>query len=425
MTLNQLDLFGGRAEVESKGVGIQVRSASDLSSREWNLLAAAQIADAAPVEAWKVVGTNKQLSYSTHGIFRFFGKFPPPLARHLITEFTQPGDWVLDPMTGSGTTAVESLLLRRNAVVRDISPLSTMLCRVKTTHVNAQDSLSALTRIRERRLRVRPEELLAPVGLRKVDHWFLRETMTSLAEIRAAIEPEQNPAMRDLLLTAFASTVRRVSKATTQQGRLFLDAKKAKADAWPTFSSLFESYAEAVAALPPDRNGSTIQIEELDVKTGANPAPVVKLAIAHPPYFNNYKYSSINSLELAWLGTPPSEIRRKEIREAFKVGNPDKVVEYVADLLAALSAVEQQLPTGGVLALMLGDTIIRNTYVQVARRIIDGLAMRGSRLTLKRVILRVPQYTEASWVASQRRTGDRVGVNLYDFVLLLEKRAGE
>ena len=400
-------------------IGVQVRQFAQLSDHERELLELAGLQTAAPVQAWKVTGTNAQLAYATHGVFRYFGKFPPPIARHLIGEFTAPGQWVLDPMAGSGTTAVEAQAMGRPVVVRDISPLSQLLCRVKTTPIALQASADALARVLARMADGRDNAEHAPVGLRDVGQWFLPATAASLARIRAAIEQEAPGAERELLLTAFASTVRRVSKATTQQGRLFLDAVTAQPDAWPTFRTRLEKYAKAVAALP---EGTTpVVVEQGDVKAASPTGKQFQLAICHPPYFNNYKYSSINALELAWLGVAPQSIRGPEIREAFKVGKPEKVAAYVQDLAQAVAAVAGQLLTGGVLALMMGDTTIRGGYIDVTRQLLTAITETGTPLRLDRVVLRVPQYTEASWVASQRRTGATIGVTLYDFILLFSR----
>jgi hypothetical protein len=410
--------------MHSANAGVEVRPPSALTERELERIALARLTGLAPFEAWEVNGTNRQLTYSTHGVFRFFGKFPPPIARHLIEGFSERGDWILDPMSGSGTTAVEALDLGRNAVARDVSPLSTLLCRVKTRHVPEADSRRALARIERRMAAPHAGPLPSPVGLRNADHWFLEETLASLGRIRAAIDPEPVEAVRELALTAFASTVRRVSRATTQQGRLFLDAEKAEKDAWPTFRERFEKYASAVASLPRQRNGARLRIEQLDARERPASARRFRLAIAHPPYFNNYRYSAINSLELAWLGAPAEGVRRLELREAFKAGRPEKAADYVADLAAAVAAIACQLEPGGTLALMMGDTIIRGAYVDVTRRLLDAIAGAGAGLALRRVVLRVPRYTEASWVASQRRRGDKVGVALNDFVLLFSRAKG-
>ncbi len=62
----------------------------------------------------------KRGSWATHkGDYR--GNWPPQIARALIMMYTEPGDTVLDPMIGSGTTCIEAKLLGRNCIGVDIS----------------------------------------------------------------------------------------------------------------------------------------------------------------------------------------------------------------------------------------------------------------------------------------------------------------
>ena len=59
-------------------------------------------------------------SWATHrGDYR--GNWAPQIPRALILKYTEPGDTVLDPMVGSGTTCIETVLLGRNCIVVDIN----------------------------------------------------------------------------------------------------------------------------------------------------------------------------------------------------------------------------------------------------------------------------------------------------------------
>ncbi len=59
-------------------------------------------------------------SWATHrGDYR--GNWPPQMTRALILRYTDPGDTVLDPMVGSGTTCIEAKLLGRNCIGVDIN----------------------------------------------------------------------------------------------------------------------------------------------------------------------------------------------------------------------------------------------------------------------------------------------------------------
>ncbi len=62
----------------------------------------------------------KRGSWATHkGDYR--GNWPPQMVRALILMYTKPGDTVLDPMIGSGTTCIEAKLLGRNCIGVDIN----------------------------------------------------------------------------------------------------------------------------------------------------------------------------------------------------------------------------------------------------------------------------------------------------------------
>lgn len=62
----------------------------------------------------------KRGSWATHrGDYR--GNWAPQIPRALILKYTSPGETVLDPMAGSGTTCIEALLLNRNCIAVDIN----------------------------------------------------------------------------------------------------------------------------------------------------------------------------------------------------------------------------------------------------------------------------------------------------------------
>jgi len=59
---------------------------------------------------------DQDSGYAFHNFHAFPAKFPPQLPRKFIQSLTIPGDTVLDPMMGSGTTVLEAFLLGRKAI---------------------------------------------------------------------------------------------------------------------------------------------------------------------------------------------------------------------------------------------------------------------------------------------------------------------
>jgi hypothetical protein len=67
----------------------------------------------------------------THGYYKYPARFSPVFARAAIESFTKPGDLVLDPHVGGGTTLVEARATGREALGVDISALAEFVAKVK------------------------------------------------------------------------------------------------------------------------------------------------------------------------------------------------------------------------------------------------------------------------------------------------------
>ena len=67
----------------------------------------------------------------THSFYKYPARFSPEFVRAAIEAFTKPGDLILDPHVGGGTSLVEALASGREAVGVDINPLAEFVARVK------------------------------------------------------------------------------------------------------------------------------------------------------------------------------------------------------------------------------------------------------------------------------------------------------
>lgn len=406
-------------DVDNLNAGIEVRNEDEMSDDELNLIRQAKLDNIAPIEAWTALGTNNQVNYSTHGLFRYFGKFPSTIGAHLIMQYTKEYDYVMDPMGGSGTTALECLLSNRNCFSYDINPLSVLLTKVKTTRVERNLLENELKFIVDNYKPLNVEEFdWVPEGIKDVDHWFLKETQDSIRGLIYLINKIKNNDTKDFFIICLASCIRTISKATSQQGRLFLDVKSAKEDGLETFVKKAKKAIELVSELPEKKVQLNINIhnasEPIDVKN-------CDLIICHPPYFNSYKYSSVNSLELSWMKINHANVRKNEIHEFFKVGKAQNVTRYVEDMEIVLTNIAKSLKENGTLGLMMGDTIIKNEYIPATKMTIEKFLKSNLNIVVEKVILRVPKYTEASWTTSQRRNSEKVGITLNDFIIIFRR----
>jgi len=59
--------------------------------------------------------------WATHNS-KYRGNWAPEVVRNLIMRYSKEGDYLLDPMIGGGTTAIECKLLNRNLLALDVNP---------------------------------------------------------------------------------------------------------------------------------------------------------------------------------------------------------------------------------------------------------------------------------------------------------------
>jgi modification methylase len=94
-----------------------------------------------PLAVWPCAQTTSQ--WQRHGRYlpesnRHPGKMLPALARRAIEAYSDPGDLVLDPMCGIGTTLVEAIHAGRRAVGIELEPRWAKLARANIAHARQQ-----------------------------------------------------------------------------------------------------------------------------------------------------------------------------------------------------------------------------------------------------------------------------------------------
>lgn len=88
----------------------------------------------------KAFHSKQRVDGLTHRFYRYPARFSPEFVRHVIGELSEPGDTILDPFMGGGTTIVEALAAGRRAAGVDINGLSHFVTRVKTTPLSERDA---------------------------------------------------------------------------------------------------------------------------------------------------------------------------------------------------------------------------------------------------------------------------------------------
>ena len=92
-----------------------------------------------------IIKPKENLFPERYKIHQYWSRKPWYVVREYIQNFTREGDLILDPFSGSGVTACESLITGRNFVGLDINPLSNLLTKLTCTSYTDLEKIKSLS----------------------------------------------------------------------------------------------------------------------------------------------------------------------------------------------------------------------------------------------------------------------------------------
>jgi excisionase family DNA binding protein len=271
---------------------------------------------------------DAKTSYLTHGLHPYPAKFIPQIPNALIQALSSVGETVADIFCGSGTTLVEALLLKRNAVGVDANPLACLISEAKTTwlqegdidllrslHQRTVDLADTLEDSKQSKLfntegslfqaRIPTDE---PIGF-----WFEPLVARELAEIRSWCLMLVTATSRTVALTAFSSIIVAVSKQDSDTRYVRREKQIRRGETARRFARALLDAMNATAQfteLAEPRFKVTVHHANLLEEP---PMEAVDLVVCSPPYPNAYSYHLYHMTRMLWLGMDSAAFKKIEI----------------------------------------------------------------------------------------------------------------
>ena len=289
--------------------------------------------------------TQKDTNYITHGIYTYPAKFIPQLASRLICEYSNIGDSVLDPMMGSGTTIVESLVNNRIAFGSDINEISYLVAKVKAKPQNTGTLKGQMLMLQHECLNLgglfedTEKNKIIPTNER-IDYWFKSEQKEQLGILLFYILKIDEPDIRDFFLVCFAQILKSTSIWLQKSVKPTRDMKKQTLAPFNLFfkhaQKMIKKNDEYNALLPEEIKKNIDKF--LNIKLGDSRNLTLKdksidLIITSPPYVTSYEYADLHQLPLLWLGILKDlpEFRKKFIGSSFRERNEIRLQSHIAE----------------------------------------------------------------------------------------------
>jgi methylase of polypeptide subunit release factors len=343
-----------------------------MANRATTQLKSALLSDQLSSADWSFRDANTD--YLTHGVHRYSGKFIPQIAAQAIELLTRPGDLIVDPYCGSGTTLVEAASHSRKSIGVDLNPLAVLISTVKTTPVEDSKLKSLLKHFTEFAIGIETHDLFhkAPHIIDDVHlndpwftKWFQAPVLLDLVVLNNEIQRIDDTRLRNVALVAFSDVLRRSSNAHQGYPNVMFDRKGGLR---PRPGRFFIKSLKQTCAAVSSLNKLDSWMAPFVIEGDAKDLPIadctVDAVISHPPYVGSIPYAEYGALSLKWLGSDPKHIDR--ILTGGRRQTNDVVDRFSADYARMIISCFRVIKEGGYLFLQVGNPTVKGRIIDLA-----------------------------------------------------------
>ncbi len=329
----------------------------------------------------------KETQASTHFFHHWTAKFIPQIPRRLIEMYARPGDVVLDPFMGCGTTLVEAARLGHDTWGTDINPLAVKIARAKTAGIRHR-SIGEFIEWLDEAAR-RPERHLARSRRLFVgsDEWFREDVARA---IKAILNRAQHLGGNtgNFVEVGLSDLLKGMSNARMDRTVPTLPPKPQYVDkkhyhrpidnltrcinVFARLRSQLTRMQDAHAEFRQEAGGQIIEPFARDARKLAQLKRVAGLVVTSPPYWSAQNYQKMHVLSFRTLGL--KEPGRAEIGR--------RAHDYLPDMGAVTEQLTQVLD--GHFALVIGESqdgihvAVRDQCLSAGMRLVDTSIRRLS-----------------------------------------------
>ena len=335
--------------------------------------------------------TTEDTSYLTHDIHPYPAKFIPQIPGHIIARLSMPGELVLDPFGGSGTTALEAVRLKRRALSVDANPISAIIGRVKTARLDKK----ALTEVHAIKsylvdwlpnLPTNPDDFIKKFAafipeIPNRSKWFSDTACGELALIRSRIEKSESTIARDITYlvlsriilkssnqdseTRYTSIVRTIRRGETIR-RFVQELDWVLLRVMQTEASTRYGVVDFITGDTRNLDRERLQNESID------------LIVTSPPYGNAFDYHLYHRFRLLWLGFNPKDLANIEIGSHLRHQREKNSFEqYLSEMGTCLDTLAWLLKPGRYAAMVIGDAIYKGELYEGAESVAEVAKRSG------------------------------------------------
>ncbi len=358
---------------------------------------------------------------SVHAMHWFPGNFIPQIPAHFIQLLSRPGDLVMDPFCGSGTTGAEAYRLGRRSRQSDVCQASIQVARGKLALLGTPDLGRKCREVMEQ-LHFEALARRRWIGDAELERWIEKDTLEQLSFIWHLVEGVGDGRVRAVLECVFSDVLFACASAagamTRTGGRRrhhwgwVADNVRPRTlrrhNAVGLFRERLMSAMDVARSEAKGGRGDAIVVREACASLSCGEA-VVDLVVTSPPYLGVIDYALANRLSYLWMGWDLDRDRREELGSRRGRNHQKAKERYLEGIGTAVERVYSAMKLGAYCAVVVG-----------ASRKYDGVALEAVEVfggRLRRI------WGPVERVVSRRRLAERRGRESREWVCLWRKVA--
>lgn len=318
----------------------------------------------------------------------YLGSFPAPLAQVMVSAFSSPGDVVLDPFSGRGTTLLEARLLGRRAFASDLNPIAVALSWAKSVSVGSDEVHARIGELERRYDPVlyAPNASVQPDPIRLI---YNLDTLAQLCYLRRTLLRSDADVDRFLVgailgimhgaerkdgTSAYASiSMPNTFSMSPDYVRKYVANNRLQRIPRNVFNILRAKVDRLYAKGGVDGlSGSVRRLNARELSVGyADMIGAVDLVLTSPPYLGVVNYARQNWIR-TWFLNVDAEIVSRELDDEL---TPVSWIQFMNEVIADMKSL---LSPKGVMALVIGDVATPGSgTVSLARELLRQVRSTG------------------------------------------------
>lgn len=342
---------------------------------------------------------EKERTKHVHRLHPYLGKFIPQLIEIFLRKYFKPGQTVLDPFCGSGTTLVQANELGINSIGYDISAFNVLLCKTKTAKYDLEklekEVLDILEKARAATQVKSDQQDLWKAGLTKpklseIDNeylhkWFAPQALRELIAYRSLIDTEGYE-YKDLLKIILCRSARSARLTThfdldfpkqpqTNPYQCYKHSRVCRPtqEAFKFIRRYSIDTIKRIKEFAALRADATVTVRHADSRNVA--IPPIDGIITSPPYVGLIDYHEQHAYAYHLLGL--QDKRAKEIGPAAQGSGQEARRKYQINIAKVLQNAMDSMREKGPIIIIANDK--SNLYDEIAKLVgvdVEGIVQR-------------------------------------------------